>query len=784
MAKSSQVTDTFNEDVDGFLVDKPVDEYLDDLMYGAYSGAESTITSGLATGRSCEPLFEECVTQSECREKILQTLNKVFGFTSFRPGQLDTIERLLRGKSTLVMLSTGAGKSLCYQLAAYMYAQRDPCVAMVISPLVSLMEDQVVDLPKGVKGVCLHTNQTETARAKFMSAVVDGKVHFMLCSPEFLCSTSSSNIEFFNKIPPISFACIDEAHCLSQWSHNFRPSYLRVCKILRVRFGVQCFLGLTATASQETITQITSFLNLDNLREGCIKGNLLPPNLNLSVSKDNNKEQALLDLLQSERFRNCQSIIIYCTRRERTDSLASLIRSTLPGETTAKVPVAESYHAGLTAAKRRGVQKLFMNGKLRIVVATVAFGMGLDKSDVRAVIHYNIPKGFESYIQEIGRAGRDGLPAECHVFLEPEGTDIAELEKHTYADSVDQSSVRKLLSMLYQPCKCQMLADSMKQVSQCDTIEGNVAGSVCPGHERPIVLQSAISQLNATEQVIATLLFYLELQNPHWLENLSSVYSSCTIKCYGSSEELHTAAKKCIPLGVALALSKKRSDERIGRELTFDILEVSNLLNKPSGFIKKELRQLQWIQTTDGKFKRTGLIVEFGNLAMRVRAPGNLDEEELDYIHAFLKNRVISQENKELKRLHYFYHTLSKIAYKDYFMVSEEAHSGRSDSLKSCIVHYFEDEEPTKDYVVPERVTDSAAQTYISSQVTSFISTYGHENEFSGRDVAKILYGIASPNYPPNIWGRVRRFWRSLLGYDFNLIVKIATERLILTSRF
>ncbi|NXC07169.1 RECQ4 helicase, partial [Orthonyx spaldingii] len=257
------------------------------------------------------------------------------------------------------------------------------------------------------------------------------------------------------------FACLDEAHCVSQWSHNFRPAYLRICKksgektlgkvgktlkkntkkpsgktfksrffflefqVLRQRLGIRCFLGLTATATVATARDVARNLGIP---EGNFGNSSVPENLRLSVSMDADRDQALLSLLREEPFGSFGSLIVYCTRREETERLARLIRSQFPEKTwkktgKGKIPVfslADAYHAGLSPRERRRIQGEFMSGQIRVLVATVAFGMGLDKADVRGVVHFNPPRNFESYVQEIGRAGRDGIPARCHLFLDPE----------------------------------------------------------------------------------------------------------------------------------------------------------------------------------------------------------------------------------------------------------------------------------------------------------------------------------------------------------------------------
>lgn len=296
--------------------------------------------------------------------------------------------RILSGKSTLVTLSTGSGKSLCYQLPAYIYSKREPCIALVISPLVSLMEDQVAGLPPFLKAACLHTNQTKTQREKVMELVSAGSLSILLVSPEAVAAGERSTGfgSLLRQLPPISFACIDEAHCVSQWSHNFRPSYLMICRILRERLGVTTILGLTATATVSTANNIIEHIQVEDGADGIISDVPLPDNLHLTVSRDGNRDNALLELLLSERFSQCRSVIVYCTRREECERVAAFLRTSLRDEKCEppnggnskkrkRMSVqAEPYHAGLSASRRKSIQKSFMSGELRIVVATVAFG--------------------------------------------------------------------------------------------------------------------------------------------------------------------------------------------------------------------------------------------------------------------------------------------------------------------------------------------------------------------------------------------------------------------------
>ena len=350
--------------------------------------------------------------------KIDKCLQKNFNFKNFKPLQKDAILRVLCGQSTIALFSTGYGKSLIYQICTKFYRDKFKssfkCLVLVISPLISLMNDQLVNLNKCINGASCDSQMDEVAYKKLMENLNENKIDLLFLSPEALLL--NKRLTAVLKEFKILFVCIDEIHCLSQWSHNFRPSYLQICKILQNEYNVNCILGLTATATPQTINELKSYFHIDN--NNILRNTNLPQNLILSVSKDANKEQALISLLKSSFFIKkteilLDKIIIYCNRREQTDKLATLLRMTFSylhdNDTIAKkfnfkssIQIAESYHAGLSTSQRKRIQTAFLNGKLRIIIATLAFGMGINMKNIRAVIHYNMPKAIESYVQEIG----------------------------------------------------------------------------------------------------------------------------------------------------------------------------------------------------------------------------------------------------------------------------------------------------------------------------------------------------------------------------------------------
>ncbi|XP_028049937.2 ATP-dependent DNA helicase Q4 isoform X2 [Monomorium pharaonis] len=699
---------------------------------------------------------------------------RMFGHENFRAGQEKAVMRILSSRSTLVTLSTGSGKSLCYQLPAYLYARRFNCITLVISPLVSLMDDQVTGVPSFLSAACLHTGQTDKVRQQVMQSVKDGKVNILLVSPEAVVAGEKSTGfgALLRQLPPIAFACIDEAHCISQWSHNFRPSYLMVCRVLKEKLKVRTVLGLTATATRTSVESIIRHLDIEDGMAGVISDVPLPRNLVLTVSKDENKDQALIALLKSERFHECDSVIIYCLRREECTRIAGLLRISLQNSQNPEKPnmkmstIAEAYHAGMTSYRRKTVQKGFMNGKIKIVVATVAFGMGINKPNIRAVIHYNMPGTFEGYVQEVGRAGRDNITAHCHLFLNPmQDSDKWELRRHIHANGVDRHTIRHLLQRIFIPCSCVKINEKN-------------SAQRCPGHEVALPIDETVQALDITQETISTLLCYLELHPKRFITVLSSVYIRARISSYQGPQALKQAAQSSPPLAMAIALDMKRGiSHENSNIIEFPIIDVASAIGWDSGVVKSHLKSLEY-KIVDGRMKRSAISVQYDKLGFRVKAPGDLTDVELDEALNALIMRTQSQESSCLQQLELISCALDKTSVPSIKHCSslDDNVTKRSEELKDIIRKYFQSDSPLNnlDIGFQNKVTN---EQQIAADVRNLIIHY-KDTKFTGRSVARIFHGIQSPNYPAVIWNRCR-FWRVHISTDFNVICKIAAREIL-----
>jgi len=321
-------------------------------------------------------------------------LLKFFGYSEFRPGQLEIISSILNEENILAILPTGAGKSLCYQIPALM----SKTFAIVVSPLIALMKDQV-DALNARENISAFINSSSDPREsdKVISGLTSGKIKILYVSPEKL--TNSNFAERMKSLKP-SYLFVDEAHCISEWGHNFRPSYRKIKKFISFT-GVKNISAFTATATEDVRTDIVKQLELNNPRI-FVRG-FERDNLCLNVLHTTHKKEKCVDILKGKN----QPAIIYTSTRKSTEEVADFLRLN-------KID-AVYYHAGLTSELRRMIQDDFLSGRKNTIVSTNAFGMGIDKSDVRTIIHYNLPGTIENYYQEIGRAGRDGK--ESDIFL-------------------------------------------------------------------------------------------------------------------------------------------------------------------------------------------------------------------------------------------------------------------------------------------------------------------------------------------------------------------------------
>jgi ATP-dependent DNA helicase RecQ len=326
----------------------------------------------------------------------LNVLKQYFGYDSFRPMQAEIIKGVLEGKDVLVLMPTGGGKSICYQVPALV--KEGLCV--VVSPLIALMKDQVEGLKaNGVAANYLNSSQNDQEQHRVLETIRSGELKLLYVSPEKL--VSQQFLSFLQSLR-LSLIAIDEAHCISAWGHDFRPEYTQLA-VLKQMFPQVPLMALTATADKITRRDIKKQLTLRDPQQ--YLASFDRPNLSLNVRPGRRKREAILNFIAK---RPNSSGIIYCLSRKGTESLAESLQE--------KGVKAAYYHAGLSAADRNRVQRQFINDDVPIICATIAFGMGIDKSNVRWVIHYNLPKNIEGYYQEIGRAGRDGLPSDTLLF--------------------------------------------------------------------------------------------------------------------------------------------------------------------------------------------------------------------------------------------------------------------------------------------------------------------------------------------------------------------------------
>lgn len=537
-------------------------------------------------------------------EDYHEVLKNNFGFSEFRPGQLEAIKNIVQKKSTLSILQTGLGKSLIYAVCSLLL----PGLTVVISPLVSLMFDQIEKLPKCLPGACINGLLKPENKAKIYELIRNQKLKILYISPETLeCSY------ILDVGTQINFVCIDEIHCVSEWSHNFRTSYLKLSYLIKDRLKCDLILGLTATATSRTIASITQIFKINQV----VKSNIINrSNLMLTTSRDQDKFPSLLSLLRTSKFRKLKSIIIYCTLIRTTENVANYL--TQSG--VAAIP----YHSECHESTRLKIQKQFMAGEIRIVVATLAFGMGIDKKDVDGIIHLNMPKSLENYIQEVGRSGRNGKPAHCHLFLTDE--DFYRIRGYVLSESLDEFNLKKLVHrILKKGMRSQEGVSSKRKGVEENEEEGNVIGKV------NYILESDLcGAFECNVSVLMTILLKIEEFTEGKFEIFPLNKVACNLRFFKCSPK--DLEGKYEIIDKAMTISRN-----VNGTFHLNIIKLSNIMGKVPLELMRELQKIAW---------KEGLSFDMSSPAFCFRLKEEIGEEEMDNLVEYIirKTNVIERQ--------------------------------------------------------------------------------------------------------------------------------------------
>jgi ATP-dependent DNA helicase RecQ len=518
--------------------------------------------------------------------ELQQELKERFGFEAFREGQEEAVSRLMEGKSVLAIFPTGGGKSLCYQLPGLLLEG----LTVVISPLIALMKDQLDFLiSKGAPAARLDSTLTKEENRKLFDDLYGGALKLLYISPERL-----GNERFIRAVAQqrISLLAIDEAHCISEWGHNFRPDYLKIAQLAK-DLKVERILALTATATPSVANDVRAAFDIateDEVHTGFYR-----PNLELSVvpAASHKRSGILLEQLQK---RPPGSTIVYVTLQRTAEEVAGFLATNGINAT--------AYHAGLKPEDRTAIQDAFMNSASSVIVATIAFGMGVDKADIRYVYHYNLPKGLESYSQEIGRAGRDGAPSVCEMLASAD--DVITLENFSYGDTPEPETVESFTEHIFE------MGETF------DVSEYELSGRF---DVRPLVVK--------------TLMTYLELED--CLASTGPFYSQYKFQPQCPSSEIfgRVSGEKAEFLRSVFQHARK------GRTwFTLDTIEVSQVIGQPRDRIAAALGHLE---------EKGDLIVQVAGVRQgyrRLRVP-----EDMTAFVSSLNQQFEKREANDIERI-------------------------------------------------------------------------------------------------------------------------------------
>lgn len=547
---------------------------------------ERTARFGVARESKGHLIMQTTPSQDALPESAMQTLQEVFGFQGFHAGQEAAIARLLAGRSVLTIFPTGGGKSLCFQLPALLLDG----LTMVISPLIALMKDQIDFLvSRGVAAGRLDSSLTRDETVAVHNALNSGQLKLLYIAPERL-----GNERFLQSLGrrKISLLAVDEAHCISEWGHNFRPDYLKIARLAR-QLCVERVLALTATATPQVAQDIVAGFAIaqeDVVHTGFYRSNLT---LRVVPCEHSSRKRLLLERLKD---RSPGPTVVYVTLQRTAEEIAAYLAQ--------HGLAARAYHAGMETEDRNNVQNAFMASDRMIVVATIAFGMGIDKSDIRYIYHYNLPKTLENYVQEIGRAGRDRRPAICELLACAD--DVVTLENFIYGDTPTAEAINGLVH------------DLLGRGERFDVSEYDLSNEY---DVRPLVIK--------------TLLVYLELED--LIEATGSFYSQYKFQPQRSSKEI---LAEFSPERAEFLHTVLRHAVKARTWFSLDVEEVSRQIAQPRERIVAALGYLE--ETGDLVVQAVGI-----RLAYRMRNR----PADLDAIGDRLSRRFLDRERQEIARI-------------------------------------------------------------------------------------------------------------------------------------
>ncbi|KAL4427597.1 hypothetical protein ABPG74_012988 [Tetrahymena malaccensis] len=709
--------------------------------------------------------------QDHSDENLVKVLQVVYGFNNFRSGQIESIKSIINKQSTLIVQSTGHGKSLIYQFPTLFMKG----MAIVICPLISLMMDQIQKLPKYIKGVAYNSSLTQEQKQKVVQLIKSNQVMLLYISPEVLQSDFSY---FFKCLPQISYVCIDEAHCISEWSHNFRTSYLIINELIQQKLKCDQIIALTATATLQTQQSMMDKLKITNVfRSSSVKRD----NLRISISRDSDKNNALLNLIKSLPIKDTDSIVIYCKYKYQCETLAQFL-------TYNGIP-SGAYHSGCEDKRKAQIQQDFMDGNLRIVVATIAFGMGIDKSDIRAVVHLNMPKTVENYVQEAGRAGRDGNISYCHMFLDDE--DFYRNCGHVYSDSVEYST----LKLFYEKIKRSIIniedksrtvrkqrnKDGKEEIVFDQQLMESAQSKYCF-----IELKDSMLELDSKKETLQTLIMKIgqfQNQDNPIFKVYPIGYKNCSVWFYqGVPDEM------------------AKTDDLIKKILemsmitygcyTFNVCDMCNQIGIDPIELQKKLREL--FPKIRNELKEECLIFQF------LRP---FEEKEMLEILNKVNEEMTKYEQVSLNKIHFIYCISKMTSYPSIkYMVQNKIFDSETklQSISKYFDQYFnydgtsyikilQDAEINLSQVLPYEQIMKETKTEIINDVIQFLKTEVLEKDEDKQEqllqnyknpkiITRLMQGISSYTYTQNEWKNNKNIWDKYYQYRFSELYEVVQE--------